>query len=104
MKNIKDIKEAVGCVVFSIIMVVAMWLYCQATPNQFSGEGDWNEQMIRAVEETEECGEYAAPKIEKVAPAQVIADEYAKGDLVFAGANMEDTGKKVVVTLTFARK
>lgn len=104
MKNIKDIKEAVGCVVFSIIMVVAMWLYCQATPNQFSGEGDWNEQMIRAVEETEERGEYAEPKIEKVAPAQAIAGEYAKGDLVFAGANMEDTGKKVVVTLTFARR
>ena len=104
MKNIKDIKEAVGCVAFAIIMVVAMWLYCQATPNQFSGEGDWNEQMIRAVEETEERGEYAEPKIEKVAPAQVIAEEYAKGDLVFAGANMEDTGKKVVVMLTFARK
>ena len=103
MKNIEDIKEAVGCIVFAIIMVALGCLYCMATPNQLSGEGDWNEQMIQDAEESD-YGEYTEPKIEKVVPAQTIAEEYAKGDLVFASASMEDLGKKVVVTLTFARK
>ncbi len=103
MNNTLDIKEIAGSILLAIIVVVLGWLYCMATPNQLSGEGDWDEQAIKAVEETEERGECAAPKIEKVPPAQAIAEEYAKGDLVFAGANMEDLGKKVVVTLTFAR-
>lgn len=102
MKNIQDIKEAIGCIVFAIMMVVFGWLYCLATPNQLSGEGDWNEQMINEAEE--DIGEYATPKAGKISLSQALNDEYAKGDLVFAGVNLEDSGKKVVVTLTFARK
>lgn len=105
MKNIQDIKEIVGGIVFMVIVVIAMALFCMATPNQLSGEADLNEAALREVEEEEaESGEYAAPQVKKQTRAESIAAEYKNGDLVFAGANMEDFGNKVVVSLTFARK
>lgn len=104
MKTIQDIKEIVGSIVFMALVIIAMALFCMATPNQLSGEADLNEAALREVEEDEELEEYAEPQVKKQTRAETIAAEYKNGDLVFAGANMEDFGHKVVVSLTFARK
>lgn len=97
-----NIKELFGSIAFCALVWLMLWAYCKATPNQLSGEADWNEAAIEAIDDGER-GECAAPQTKKQTRAETIAADYANGDLVFAGANMEDFGKKVVVTLTFAR-
>ena len=104
MKNIQDIKEIVGGIVFMALVIIAMALFCMATPNQLSGEADLNEAEMREVAEEEaESGECAAPQVKKQTREEAIAAEYNNVDLIFASANMEDFGHKVVVSLTFAR-
>ena len=95
-----NIKELFGSIAFCALVWLMLWAYCKATPNQLSGEADWTEESIEAIEDGER-GECAAPA--KPVAKKSLQEEVAAGALTLVGANIKEEGGTVSLMLVFKR-
>ena len=93
----KNISELIECLAFCICAVIALWLFCAATPNQLSGEADWTEEAIAN-------GGYDDDSVKVAPPAKKSLQELVAGnELALVGAGMKEEGEIVSLTLVFKR-
>jgi hypothetical protein len=45
--NKEFIKELVGGILLFTLVIACAWLYCKATPNQYTGESDWTAECAQ---------------------------------------------------------
>ena len=48
-RRLKAVGDVAGGIVFIAVVVWLMWAYCQLTPDQMSGEGDWAAEEAKEV-------------------------------------------------------